>query len=112
MRDCLGEGADAGLGSGNGGRAGSEDGIALLEEVEGAWLVKVVGVVEERGKEEEEDGHADIDVVDAVVVVVVGQSHGSSSMMETNRVSARGRRVGVRRTISLAGLASLQRTDT
>ena len=32
------------------GRAGSEDGIALLEEVEGAWLVKVVGVVKERRK--------------------------------------------------------------
>lgn len=61
----------------------------------------MVGVLEERRREEEEEGHADVDVVNAVVVVV-GQSHGFSSMMETNRVSARGRRAGVGRTIWVA----------
>ncbi len=48
----------------------------------------------------EEEGHADVDVVDAVVVVVVGQSHGSSSIMETKRVSARGRIISVARTLA------------
>ena len=67
----------------------------------------MVGVLEERRREEEEEGHADVDVVNAVVVVV-GQSHGFSSMMETNRVSARGRRAGVGRTI---WVVSVQRTD-
>ncbi len=74
------------------GRAAREDGgIASLEEMEEARLVKVVEVEkEEEEEEEEEEGQADVDVVDAVVVVVVGQSHGSCWMMEISRVSARG----------------------
>ena len=51
------------------------------------------GEEEEEEEEEEEDGHADVDVVEEAVVVVV-QSHGSSSMMEIKRVSAARGKIG------------------
>ena len=47
-----------------------------------------------------EEGHADVDVVEGRVVVEVEQSHGSSPMMETSRVSARGRGPGNSRAVS------------
>ncbi len=65
-----------------------------MEEKEEEEVVEEVQEEVEEEEEMEEEGHADVDVVDAVVVVV-GQSHGSSSMMETKRVSARGRIISV-----------------
>ena len=60
----------------------------MAELLEAEWEVVEIGKDEEEKEEEEDEGHADREVVDAVVVV--RQSHGTSSMM-MERTSARGR---------------------
>ena len=106
LGDYLGEGADAGFRGGKRGEGG--DGrwwdcnvVGMGEGGSGGMFGGGggVGVLEEE-EEEEEEGHADRDVVDAVVMVVI-QSHGASSTM-TEMDAARGKRAPGSWTISVA----------